>query len=150
MAFVEKLFRCLESESYLKREETPPPSPAKSKPAEQTQSSGQNTNRRQVEDVRQKEVTVMTIANCKTFLYFVIMSQVDDDDRDFRRSKRHEFEGNGDHSKRSTAPVSTNRGDSIFAGKKRRTEESGIGYVIVQSFIMWHLKMFAPYTTLPS
>ena len=67
VAFVEKLFRCLESESYLKREETPPPPPTKSKPSEQIQSSGQNTNRRLAEDVRQKEVTMVTIANCKIF-----------------------------------------------------------------------------------
>lgn len=59
VAFVEKLFRCLESESYLKREETPPPSPPKSKPAaEQPQSTAKNVDRRQSEDVRRKEVTV--------------------------------------------------------------------------------------------
>ena len=56
VAFVEKLFRCLESESYLKREETPPPSPPKNKPAEQPQSTGKNLDRRQSEDVRRKEV----------------------------------------------------------------------------------------------
>ena len=127
---MEKLFRCLESESYLKREETPPPSPAKSKSAEQTQSSGQNTNKRQAEDVRQKEVTGVTSPNCKTIY---TLCQVDDDDRDFRRSKRHELDG--DHFKRSTAPISTTRGDSNFAGKKRRTEDSGIGYVIVQLLV---------------
>ena len=60
----------------------------------------------------------------------MVIGQVDDDDRDFRRSKRHELEGNGDHSKRSTALISTSRGDSIFAGKKRRTEDSGVVYVI--------------------
>ena len=59
VAFVEKLFRCLESESYLKREETPPPSPPKSKSA--AQSTGKNVDRRQSEDVRRKEVTILFI-----------------------------------------------------------------------------------------
>ena len=58
VAFVEKLFRCLESESYLKREETPPPSPAKSKLSELPKSSVQNLERRQSEDIRQKEVHI--------------------------------------------------------------------------------------------
>lgn len=60
------------------------------------------------------------------------MGQVDDDDRDFRRSKRHELEGNGDLLKQPTAPISASRGDSAFSGKKRRNEDGGIGYVIVQ------------------
>lgn len=59
VAFVDKLFRCLESESYLTREETPPPSPDKSKPAEPAKSSGQSVDRRQSEDIRQKEVTLI-------------------------------------------------------------------------------------------
>lgn len=29
-----------------------------------------------------------------------------------------------------TAPISTSRGDSTFSGKKKRNEDSGIGYVI--------------------
>ena len=60
VAFVEKLFRCLESESYLKRDETPPPpSPPKSKPSEQPpRSTGKSVDRKQSEDVRRKEVVV--------------------------------------------------------------------------------------------
>lgn len=51
--------------------------------------------------------------------------QVDEDDRDFRRSKRHETEGDGDHTKRPIAPISSGRGDSTLAGKKRKNEDSG-------------------------
>lgn len=56
VAFVDKLFRCLESESYLKKQETPPPSPPKSIAVELPQLSGKNVDRRQSEDVRRKEV----------------------------------------------------------------------------------------------
>ena len=55
--------------------------------------------------------------------------QVDDDDRDFRRSKRHESEGSGEEPKRPTAPITVGRGDSGFAGKKRRNEDGGTRYI---------------------
>ena len=57
--------------------------------------------------------------------------QVDDDDRDFRRSKRHESEGSGDQPKRPTAPISINKGDGSIAGKKRRNEDSGTRYTSI-------------------
>lgn len=55
----------------------------------------------------------------------MVVPQVDDDDRDFRRSKRHESEDGGEQPKRPTAPISVSRGDSNFAGKKRRNEDGG-------------------------
>lgn len=124
---MEKLFRCLESESYLKREETPPPSPPKSKPAEQPQSSGKNLDRRQSEDVRRKEVTNYYFEHWQLSVC-VTGPQVDDDDRDFRRSKRHDSDGSGEEPKRPTAPITVGRGDSGFAGKKRRNEDGGNRY----------------------
>ena len=54
--------------------------------------------------------------------------QVDDDDRDFRRSKRHGSDGDGDQSQRPTASLSSNRGDNAFAGKKRRNDDTGTRY----------------------
>ena len=56
VTFVDKLFRCLESESYLNRDETPPPSPAESQPA---QSNERSVGRQQSEDIRQKEVNTI-------------------------------------------------------------------------------------------
>ena len=58
----------------------------------------------------------------------VVGPQVDDDDRDFRRSKRHESEAGGEQPKRPTAPITVGRGDSNFAGKKRRNEDGGPRY----------------------
>ena len=63
--FVEKLFRCLESESYMKGEDPPksPPSSSAHVPArvvervsENVHSSSRNEERRHSEDFRHKEV----------------------------------------------------------------------------------------------
>lgn len=51
---------------------------------------------------------------------------MDDDDRDFRRSKKHDDEGIVEQqSKRPTAPISVSKGDGSFAGRKRKNEDSG-------------------------
>ena len=63
--------------------------------------------------------------------------QVDDDDRDFRRSKRHDSEYGGEQPRRPTAPITVGRGDSNFAGKKRRNEDGGPRYTSQHACQLW-------------
>ncbi len=70
----------------------------------------------------------MSICLVQIHASLVVGPQVDDDDRDFRRSKRHEPEAGGEQPKRPTAPITVGRGDSNFAGKKRRNEDGGPRY----------------------